>query len=284
MARPLRIELEGALYHVSSRGDGEKEIYRDDQDRQNFISVLYKVCKRFNWIIYAYCLMGADYQLLIETPDKNLSQGMRQLNGVYTQTYNRKHDSAGHVFQGRYKSVIVQSDNYLQEMSRYVVLSPVRDNLVQSPKDWQWSSYRACCGMTDSPNWLKADRLLASFANNRDDAIERYRQFIEQGKDSPSPMRHLRNQIFLGDEKFVETMRKQLDLNQDLSEIPRSQWKRSAQPLEYFAARHGDRNEAIVAAYNSGGFSLKEIGNHFGLHYSSVSKIVKQFTDSKFKT
>jgi len=284
MARPLRIELEGALYHVSSHGDGEKEIYRDDQDRQNFISVLYKVCRRFNWIIYAYCLMGADYQLLIETPDKNLSQGMRQLNGVYTQQYNRKHDNAGHVFQGRYKSVIVQPDNYLQELSRYVVLSPVRNNIVQSPQDWAWSSYRACCGMADSPNWLKSDKLLARFADNRDAAIERYRQFVEQGKDSPSPMRHLRNQIFLGDEKFVESMRKQLDVGRDLSEIPRSQWKKSPQPLEFFAAGYNNRNEAIVAAYNSGGFSLKEIGNHFGLHYSSVSKIVKQNTDSKFKT
>ena len=165
MSRPLRIEFEGALYHVSSRGDGEKEIYRNDLDRQNFMSVLFKVCKRFNWLIYAYCLMGGDYQLLIETPDRNLSQGMRQLNGVYTQQFNRNHDSTGHVFQGRYKSVIVQQDSYLLELSRDIVLKPVKECVVDSAKDWPWSSYRASCGMADTPHWLKTDRLLSSFGH-----------------------------------------------------------------------------------------------------------------------
>ncbi|MBD3670659.1 MAG: transposase [Gammaproteobacteria bacterium] len=126
MSRPLRIEYAGALYHVTSRGDGQKDIYLDDKDRRDFLSNLTHVCERYNWVVHAYCLMSNHYHLLLETPDGNLSQGMRQLNGVYTQQFNRTHERVGHVFQGRYKAIIVQKDSYLLELSRYIVLNPVR--------------------------------------------------------------------------------------------------------------------------------------------------------------
>ena len=122
MARPLRIEYDGALYHITSRGNERKPIYKDE-DRTVFLDVLKQVNKRFNWICHAYCLMNNHYHIVVETPDGNLSKGMRQLNGVYTQTFNRWHHRVGHVFQGRYKAIVIEKESYLLEVSRYVVLN-----------------------------------------------------------------------------------------------------------------------------------------------------------------
>ena len=187
MARPLRIEFSGALYHVTSRGHGREDIYMDDIDRETFISVLSHVCDRFNWVVHAYCLMSNHYHLLIETPDSNLSKGMRQLNGVYTQAFNRYHDRVGHVFQGRYKAILVQKESYLLELARYIVLNPIRAEMVRAAKDWRWSSYRATAGLIDSPNWLHIDWLLSAFSGKRNQAVQRYRAFVQEGKRLPSP-------------------------------------------------------------------------------------------------
>ena len=154
MARPLRIEYPDALYHVTSRGNRQEDIYLDDQDRNAFLKTLSRVCDRFNWVCHSYCLMSNHYHLMIETPEANLSEGMRQLNGVYTQTLNRNHSRVGHVFQGRYKAILVQKDSYLLELSRYIVLNPVRASMVHSAKDWRWSSYQSTAGLVATPNWL----------------------------------------------------------------------------------------------------------------------------------
>ena len=148
MARPLRIEYPGAVYHVTSRGDERKAIFGDDCDRESFLNSLHKVVKRYNWLCHAYCLMGNHYHLIIETPDGNLSLGMRQLNGVYTQLFNKRHDRVGHLFQGRYKAILVQKDSHLQETCRYVVLNPVRAQMVEKPDQWIWSSYSATTGQS----------------------------------------------------------------------------------------------------------------------------------------
>jgi putative transposase len=136
MSRPLRIEFAGGLYHVTSRGDGREAIFLTEEDRRLFLSVLSEVVRDFNWAVHAYCLMDNHYHLLIETPDGNLSKGMRQLNGVYTQRFNRQHGRVGHVFQGRYKAIIVQKESYLLKLARYVVLNPVRARMVRSPAEW----------------------------------------------------------------------------------------------------------------------------------------------------
>ena len=143
MARPLRLEFAGAIYHLTARGNRREDIFEDNVDREVFLSVLEKVCDTYNWVCHAYCLMSNHYHLLIETPDGNLSKGMRQLNGVYTQAHNRKHGRSGHVFQGRYKAIVVEKEAYLLELCRYIVLNPVRAGMVRSAKDWPWSSYRA---------------------------------------------------------------------------------------------------------------------------------------------
>jgi len=126
MTRPVRIEFEGALYHVTSRGDRREAIYEDDADRVAFLGVVESVAETFNWVCHAYCQMTNHYHLVIETPDGNLSKGMRQLNGVYTQLLNRKYARVGHLFQGRYKAILVDADAHLLELTRYVVLNPVR--------------------------------------------------------------------------------------------------------------------------------------------------------------
>ena len=128
MARPLRLEFPHALYHVTARGNAQQDVYLDDDDRELFLCVLAEVIDRFRWICHAYCLMGNHYHLLIETPDANLSLGMRQLNGVYTQRFNRHHNRAGHLFQGRFKAILVERYSYLLELARYIVLNPLRDS------------------------------------------------------------------------------------------------------------------------------------------------------------
>ena len=216
MARPLRLEFSGALYHVTSRGNRQEAIYETDTDRENFLTILSEVCKRYHWLCHAYCLMDNHYHLLIETPEGNLSQGMRQLNGKYTQSFNRTHQRAGHVFQGRYKAILVDKDSYMLELCRYIVLNPVRAGMVRSAKDWQWSSYRAMIGLKNTPEWLETDGVLSNFAGHKAEAVKAYKHFVSQGRGQASPWEALRNQVFLGNEHFVESMQCLLSNNQKI--------------------------------------------------------------------
>ena len=275
MARPLRLEFSGALYHVTSRGDRQGDIYDDDDDRQAYLSVLASVCESYNWVCHAYCLMSNHYHLLIETPDGNLSRGMRQLNGVYTQVFNRTHERVGHVFQGRYIAILVEKESYLLELSRYIVLNPVRAGMVGSAKDWLWSSYRATTGQAKASTYLNTEWLLAAFAKRKSTAIERYEEIVAAGKNQPSPWVLLRNQIYLGSDSFVEKMKSLVDGEKELDEIPSSQRRPTPKALKGYEAESRDRNEAIIKSYQSGGYTLKDIGDYFGLHYSSVSSIIK---------
>jgi REP element-mobilizing transposase RayT len=151
MARPLRIEFSGALYHMTFRGNARQPIFLDKEDFTDFLRVLCSVVKRYHFILHTYCLMNNHHHLLIETPDVNLSRGMRQLNGLYTQRFNQRHKRVDQLFQGRYKAILVDKDNYLLELCRYVVLNPVRTKMVKNPKDWRWSSYQATTGYKGIP-------------------------------------------------------------------------------------------------------------------------------------
>jgi len=275
MTRPLRIEFSGALYHVTSRGDRQEDIYLDDEDRTAYLDILKKVCERFNWVVHGYCLMSNHYHLLIETPDSNLSQGMRQLNGVYTQSFNRRHKRVGHVYQGRFKAILVQKETYLLELSRYIVLNPVRAEMVRSAKDWPWSSYRATAGLTEPADFLHVDWILSVFAKRKTLASQRYRAFVTEGKKQPKPWSALKNQVFLGSDDFVDEMQCKLMPDKDLSEIALAQKRPMLKELSYYDRKYKKRDEAITAAYASGGYSMKAIGDCFKLHYSWVSRIVK---------
>jgi REP element-mobilizing transposase RayT len=275
MARPLRLEFAGALYHVTTRGNGREAIFLSDADRRMFLDVLAAVWKRYSWAVHAYCLMTNHYHLLVETPDANLSKGMRQLNGVYTQRFNRRHNRTGHVFQGRYKAILVQRDAYLLELARYVVLNSVRARMVRKAGDWPWSSYRAMTGDAQPPEWLETRAILAAFGEPESKAIDGYARFIADGKDQPSPWEHLKHQVFLGSDTFVESMHRKVPQDRDLREVPQAKGRsRANKALPEYAREYRQRNDAIVAAYLSGRYTLREIGDYFSLHYSRISKIV----------
>jgi REP element-mobilizing transposase RayT len=184
VSRPLRLEFSGALYHITARGNRQEDIFEDDGDREKFLSILEEVCERFNCICHAYCLMSNHYHLIIETPDANLSKGMRQLNGVYTQSFNRAHNRVGHVFQGRYKAINVEKDSYLLELSRYIVLNPVRAKMARTARDWRWSSYRAMIGQVNKPEFLETDWVLSAFAKRKSKAIAAYKKLYRKVKTS----------------------------------------------------------------------------------------------------
>ena len=283
MARPLRLEFPGALYHVTSRGNRQENIYLDDGDRSGFLDVLGDVCHRFLWTMHAYCLMTNHYHLVVETADSNLSRGMRHLNGVYTQRFNRRHGRVGHVFQGRYKAILVQKGAYVLALSRYVVLNPVRARMVDDPVDWPWGSYRAMIGREPAPIWLATDWMLSQFGRERAQAMRAYRHFVREGVDKPGPWEDVRHQVFLGDEDFVTRFQ---DLQQpgELREIPRAQRQPLDQPLVHYQREYPQRDEAMARAYRSGNYTMKEIGDFFGVHYMTVSRAIRKFETQQQRT
>jgi len=275
MSRPIRIEFPDALYHVTARGDRREDIFEDDADRQIFLSTLEQVITQFNWLCHAWCLMDNHYHLMIQTPDGNLSKGMRQLNGVYTQTSNRRHKRVGHLFQGRFKAILVDSDAYLLELARYVVLNPVRAGMVKKPEDWSWSSYRASVGLEPAAPWLEVDGLLAQFGKRRSLAQQRYAQFVSEGINGNSPWLNLKGQVFLGDDQFVERMQAHIQPVNDVVQIPLAQRRRAPPSLAVIDRQSSDRNAAMIAAHATGGYSYQQIADYFGVYFTTVGKIVR---------
>ena len=219
MARPLRLEFAGALYHLTARGNARGDIFADDEDRRRFLELLGKEVAQQGWQMYAYCLMGNHYHLLIETPEANLAAGMRRFNGVYTQAFNRRHGRVGHVFQGRYKSIVVDKDSYGLELCRYIVLNPVRARMVKRPEQWMWSSYRATAGGAAAPDWLDVDWILDQLGSRG--RVGAYERFVRQGMGEESPWAHLKGQIWLGDEVFLQRMER-LAQGKPVANVPRA--------------------------------------------------------------
>jgi putative transposase len=220
MARPLRLESPGALWHVTSRGNERRAIARDDQDRGRFLGLLAEVVGDTGWCLFAYVLLDNHYHLLLETPEPNLSVGMRQLNGRYGQWFNRRHDRVGHVFQGRFGGIRIEREAHLLEVSRYVVLNPVRAGVTANAADYRWSSFRATAGLRPAPAWLRTDLVLALFGVATEAARRRYVQFVAAGVQRASPWRRLVQQVFLGSETFVRAALGEVAADR---EIPKAQ-------------------------------------------------------------
>jgi putative transposase len=276
MSRPLRLELSGGLYHVTSRGDRREDIFVDDIDREAWLDTLAQCCERYNWAIHAWCQMTNHYHLIVETAESNLSAGMRQLNGVYTQKLNRRHARVGHVFQGRFKGILVERDSYLLELARYVVLNPVRAGMVKGVRQWKWSSYPAMVGIVPRPGWLHTDWLLGQFGAQHARQISRYIEFVQEGLRGPRVWEQLKGQIFLGSEAFVETMQRELEAaaKHTIREIPRLQRRALAKSLDYYRDAFEDARTGMAAAYATGDYTLQAIADAFGVHYSTVSRAV----------
>ena len=280
MARPLRIEYPGAVYHVTSRGNARQAVFLSDADRQTFLDVLADTVRKYNWLCHAYCLMDNHYHLVVETPDANLSLGMRQLNGVYTQAFNRAHQRVGHVFQGRYKSIVVEKDSHLLELCRYVVLNPVRAGMAAKPDEWQWSSYQSTAYAGTAPDYLTVDWVLGQFSAKKTTARGRYRKFVAEGMGGEmQPWKEVVGQVFLGGESFVARMEELLGNRREIGEIPRAQRYPGRPPLRVLFAditadSRQQRNNRITEAHITHGYTLKEIADHLGIHYTTISRLV----------
>lgn len=203
MARPLRIEYPGAFYHVMNRGQRQEAIYEDDADRQRFVLGLGRMCQQFGTRIHAYCLMNNHYHLILETPDANLSRAMQWLNVSYASYFNHRHRYAGHLFQGRFKALVVEAGEYLEALSRYVHLNPVRAGLAERPWDYPWSSCRAFVKSQKTPDWLDLTRTLDGFGNTPRAARHRYKAYLAAEKVE-NPGEAITGGSLLGSASFID--------------------------------------------------------------------------------
>ncbi len=218
---------------MTCRGNDRQEVFCDDGDRERFLAILGRTVSLFRWRLHAYVLMGNHYHLLVETPEPTLSRGMRQINGIYTQAFNRAHERVGHLFQGRYKAILVEKEAHLLELCRYVVLNPVRAGLVRSAKGWRWSSYRATAGLTDAPAWLETDWTLEQFDGRRGKSVDAYRRFVAEGSETRyEPWGQVVGQVYLGREGFRRDLSARLRRETPSRGVPRTQTQPCAAKLE----------------------------------------------------
>jgi REP element-mobilizing transposase RayT len=284
MSRPLRLEFPGAIYHVTARGDRREAIFEDDADRKELLDVLGQALERFDAECLAYCLMPNHYHFVIETGRANLSRLMRHVNGVYTQRSNRRHGKVGHLFQGRFKAIVVDRDSYLLEVCRYVELNPVRARLARRPRDWTWSSYRAHVGLVQPPAWLDSSgRLLGQFAATQAARRRRYAQFVAQGRGVRLWEEALRGQIYLGNENFVARLQASGERKTDSREIPRAQRRGKPRSLESYLRDRDGREPGMLRAYREGGYTQSAIAHASGLSVSRISRIISAL-EAKDKT
>ncbi len=287
MARPLRIEYPGAVYHITGRGNARQNIFLCGADRNYFLDLLAKVNRRFRWNCHAFCLMDNHYHLVIETADSNLSRGMRQLGGVYTQAFNRRHNRVGHLFQGRYKAVLVEKESHLLETIRYVVLNPVRAGMVEFVDAWPWSSFSATVGMSQQQLCLKIDWILQQFSPDLDQARRCYRKFVDDGIGQHI-WRELKGQTLLGREDFTDRLTAELVAGNERTEIPRSERLINRPRLKELFVEESRtvkqmRDQKMAEAVERYGYSQKDVADHLGLHYSTVSRLLASEM-SKVKT
>jgi REP element-mobilizing transposase RayT len=271
MARPLRLNFGGALHHVMARGNRKAIIFADDADCIEFLAMLDRIGRRMGWRVWAFCLMPNHYHLLVETPKPTLSRGMRDLNGGFAQYLNRRWDLVGHVFQGRYKALLVDREAYALQVVRYIVRNPIRAGLCRALPDWRWSSHRATLGLESPAESLAAARVLRFFGPATS-ASKRYEEFVSLSAfDEDDLVSSGPNRGVLGGHAFLEAVPADTPIRQ--REHPRPD--RVFKTLARYQREHLTRDSAIRAAYAGGEFSQAAIARHFGVHYSTVSKVVR---------
>jgi putative transposase len=294
MGRPLRVEYTGALYHITSRGNERKKIFLDDGDRKKFLGILGDYHNRYGILIHSYVLMDNHYHLILETPKGNLLKVMHGLNGGYTGYFNRKYGRSGHLFQGRYKGIIIDKDSYLIPLSRYVHLNPVRARVAERPEQYRWSSYLGYIGRGKQYEWVEYSWILSQFGSRRLGAKRKYREYTEEAlkKKVENPLKSLHSQVILGGEEFIKGIRGMLTgkaLSHEiierkrlmeyplLDEVVRRVARAFKIDEEVIRAKGGRANTArrvaLYLAQRYTGLSNKAIGDLFGgIHYSAVSK------------
>jgi len=283
MARPLRVQFPGALYHVTARGNGRQPVFADDTDHERLLAVLGSVVARYHVLCHAYCLMPNHYHLLLETPEANLSRAMQQLNGVYSQGFTRRHRRPGHVLEGRFHAQMVDKDAYLRAVCRYIVLNPVRAGLVAHPREWRWSSYRATAGEAAVPAFLTVDWVLSlGDTPARAGAERRYRRFVEAGlvetMAAPEPWQA---GLVLGDATVpaLAPLRERVRGVAALRDIPRAQRFALRPPLATLfagAASKAERDVRCARAVREHGYTMTAVAAFLGVHSATVSRALSR--------
>jgi len=288
MARPLRIEYRGAFYHLTARGNERKDIFRDEKDRERFLAYLETAVVRYKAVIHVYCLMNNHYHLLMSTPAGNLSQIVQHINGAYTVYFNKRHHRFGHLFQGRYKAILVDADEYAGELSRYIHLNPVRAGIVNRPEEYLWSSYRNYIGKSKAARWQTTDWLLRYFVNALVEAKRNYRAFVEAkiGAAEENPLKEAIASTILGRPDFIEEIKGKYlggrERNRDVPAVAALKRQAPLKIVERVRLEFQDRPEharkvAIYLSHRFSGLSLKEIGKQFGIRESAVSQASRRF-------
>ncbi|HXG77352.1 MAG TPA: transposase [Gaiellaceae bacterium] len=266
ISRLPRIEIEGGIYHVVARGNERRAIFGDAADRERFLEILAQVARRYRVAVLAYCLLDNHYHLLLQTQNANLARAMRQLNGVYAQWFNRRHNRVGHLFQGRYGARLVQADEHLLAAVRYVVRNPLRAGMCRRLEDWHWSSHLQTLGERP-PGLLALDRLLSFFAEGRAEARTRYLTLVAS-EDDPDLFAH---PLAEGDDGFLAT---QLSLVRPDPEYPRRALRGPRPPLVELV-RDASEASAIAHAYLEHGYSMRAIATHLGCGVATVHRRVR---------
>ena len=298
MARPLRIQFPGAIYHVISRGNERRPIVRDDADREKRVDWLRRAVETYGWRLHAWVLMTNHEHLFVETPEANLSAGMQFLNGSYTSYFNRRHRRTGHLFEGRFKGHLVEEEGHFLEISRYIHLNPVRAKMTDRPGEYPWSSYEGFVRARRMLSWVCYDRVLGEFDCQPSAARRAYGRFVRAGISErvPSPFRQAIGGLVLGSDEFAARIRRIVDKAPEDREVPDLKRLRSRPTISRISAAvatcfgykdvpwmAGCRSEdaaRATAAYLARvrfGYSAKSVGE--ALHYrdsSGVSHAVKR--------
>jgi REP element-mobilizing transposase RayT len=282
MGRARRLEYPGAFYHVMSRGNRGQAIYRRQKDLSAFLDCLGEACERYGLAVHSFCLMTNHYHLVVETPHGNLSAAMHWINSAYARRFNRVHEQRGHLFQSRYKALLVDADTYLTWLSRYIHLNPVRARMTAAPGAYRWSSYRAFVDESRIPGWLQTGLVLSRFGQLRSSAQAAYRLFVE-GAPEGAPDAHIARCLSegetLGSESFLDGLEKLL--GREKLPSPRRPPPRLAidavleaasacfdipmdSLLEKGHKRNLARDLAIYLAHRLCGLSGRDLGAHFG--------------------
>lgn len=291
MARPLRITFPGAFYHITSRGNEKKAVFKSRRDREKFLEYLGSSFKRYNAIIHAYCLLDNHYHLLLETPSGNLSRIMAHINGAYTTYFNTKRDRAGHLFQGRYRGILVEADEYAKELSRYIHLNPVRAGIVEIPQEHEWSSYPYYIGKKKAPEWLTMDFILGYFGRKVSDSQKNYEKFVRKliDKGYESPLKNVVGSSLLGTQEFIGLIKdKYLSMKKTDKDLPALKTLSKRPTIEDIANQVDmlikdkatlSRNITLYLSQRYTGDRLDDIGGHFGIGGSGVCQAGRRISD-----
>jgi putative transposase len=293
VSRPLRIEYPGAFYHVTSRGNERRTIFESNRDRERYLSYLESAHNRYGAVIHGYCLMGNHYHLLLETPRGNLSKILHYINGAYTTYFNIKRNRCGHLFQGRYKGILVDKDEYCKELSRYIHLNPVRAGVVRAALEYPWSSYRYFVGRDEKPKWLTTEFVLGDFGGEGGRGFKKYREYVERGenKELDNPLKKVIASTFLGGKEFIDRIKLQhlekkgID-RRDLPALRKILRGPSLESIERAVIKRVGKGDplfkkiCIFLSYEHSGLDLREIGEYFGMQRSAISQLSRRFAET----